>query len=66
MTKLKPVIYRYSGPMSIDVWKRINKLPEVDKRAVYGLGCVLQDVECRTLAALIHAERQFAAKKRSR
>jgi hypothetical protein len=51
---------RYSGNKSVAFWDRVNRLPWEDHRVVYSLGCVLQDLEARTLVALENAERQAA------
>jgi hypothetical protein len=49
MTKGEPLIRQYSGRASVEFWRRVNRCPN---REVYRMGCILQDVESRVLAAI--------------
>jgi hypothetical protein len=50
---------RYSGDKSEEFWKRVGRLRvRSGYGEVYSLGCALQDLELRTLAALRNAERK--------
>lgn len=48
---------RYSGNLSKAFWLRVLAVPRSeDYSEVYSLGCALQDLEQRVLAALARAE----------
>ena len=58
MTKPHKWDYHYSGDGSEAFWKRVNSLPELDKREAYALGIALQNLEGQVLRSLANAENE--------
>jgi len=57
----------YSGDGSLWFWNRVKKLRFTPMHGeIYSLGCVLQEVEGRTLWALEAAEREQQPRQRKR
>jgi hypothetical protein len=59
---------KYSGynKSSVRFWKRINKLPEPNKSALYNCGVLLQNLEVSVLRWLSNAEIVAKIKRRSK
>lgn len=54
---------RYSGNLSRNFWNRVNALGNIERRALYACGVLLQDLEGKVLLWLDNAERAAARKQ---
>ena len=58
----KGFYYHYSGPYSYDFWERLNSIRKGNFTKwlkLYGMGCVLQNLEYKMIDKLLKAEIKY-------